>query len=254
MTGDRDDVLPGNSLQLLARTQAYLAFNAAQRADGRLAGIQLDIEPYLLPGFALGGDYWRQRYVETVLEVRTAIAGQLPLDLVMPVWWGTHANWGSRVLSALALPGISFTVMNYRTNLQQLRAGALPFLAFAQASGNAVTMALETGRIGVVGGSGNVRNETRQYFEATAGAGELWQFDFAGTTLLVLFDQRQQALPGRAYRRHSEVVFDTGAISFAQARNDWHEVAAQLEAEWQVWLSFAGLAIHGLDQTLPVDD
>ncbi|HTQ99287.1 MAG TPA: hypothetical protein VMH83_04820 [Candidatus Acidoferrum sp.] len=243
--GDRHDVLPQSLALLLRRVQAYLQYNAEHKT-AQLAGVQLDIEPYLLPGYVLAPDYWRQRYLATVNGVQTTLAQQLPLDLVVPVWWGTHPDWGSQLLDGLRQSGLSLTVMNYRTNTEALRAGALPFLAWGQQSGNKVTMALERGTLGV--NAGNGRNESYRRYAADLKSGELWLFDIGGTGLLVLFDGVQAGLPGLAYRRTGETVVDVRNITFAGDEETLRALATRLETEWSVWESFAGLAIHGLDQ------
>ncbi|MEY4640101.1 MAG: hypothetical protein RLZZ227_95 [Pseudomonadota bacterium] len=244
--GDRADVVPENLTLLLQRVDAYRRYNA-EHADTPLAGLQLDIEPYLLPGSTLAPDYWRERYVATISAVHRQLAQQLPLDLVMPVWWGLHPAWGSRLLDALVLPGLSVTVMNYRTDGDVLRAGATPFLAWGLENDSAVAMALEKGRIGVNAGDG--RDERRTDY-ARADAGELWMLELGGISLLVLLDKVYEDLPGQAYLKSAERKVSTGDISFADAPENLQALAATLEAEWSAWDSFAGLAIHGLDQDL----
>jgi hypothetical protein len=246
VVGDRHDVLPESLPLLLRRVRAYLNYNASQPTVARLNGVQLDIEPYLLPGYVLAPDHWRDRYLATVTAVHGTLAQRMPLDVVMPVWWGTHPAWGSRLLSGLQLPGLSITVMNYRTNSEALKVGALPFLAWGQLGNNKVTMALETGTVGVNAGGG--RSETRRRYAGDERAGELWLFDIAGTGVLVLLDGNQQDLPGKAWRRTGESVFEVGNVTFAGKREALRDLLAPLQAEWSVWPSFDGLAIHGLDQ------
>ena len=243
--GDRSDVLPENLPLLLARAAAYLRFNAAH-PQAPLAGLQLDIEPYLLPGSTLAPDYWRQRYIATVTAVHAQLAQQLPLDLVMPVWWGAHPAWGAPLLDALKLPQLSLTVMNYRTDLDALRAGAMPFFAWGEANGRGITMALEKGRAGV--NAGNGREETRIDYAAAATAGELWLLELGGMSLLLLLDSPHADLPGQVYAKTGERTISIGTISFAGAAQNLEATATALEAEWSAWTSFAGLAIHGLDQ------
>lgn len=245
VAGDRSDVLPESLPAVVARAAAYRAFNALH-PDARLAGLQLDIEPYLLPGITLAPDYWRARYIDTIAAVHRELAGQLPLDLVMPVWWGTHPAWGAPLRDSLALPGLSLTVMNYRTDIDALRAGAMPFLAWGQEHGVKVAMALEQGRIGV--NAGNGRDETRIDYAAVEGQGALWLLELGGVSVLLLLDAEHAGLPGQAYAQRSERVISTGTISFAGAPANLEAIAATLEAEWSAWEAFNGLAIHGLDQ------
>jgi hypothetical protein len=245
VAGDRGDVLPEQLQPLLDRAEAYRHFNA-EYPEAQLAGLQLDIEPYLLPGITLAPDYWRERYIVTVTAVHAKLENELPLDLVMPVWWGLHPAWGARLLDAVVLPGLSLTVMNYRTNADALRVGAMPFLAWGQAHERSVAMALEKGRVGV--NSGNGRDETRIDYAASPDRGEVWLLELGGMTLLLLLDGEREGLPGQAYAKSAERVISLRSVSFADVPDNLQAIAATLEAEWSAWDAFSGLAIHGLDQ------
>ncbi|HEX5538588.1 MAG TPA: hypothetical protein VFX01_02260, partial [Methylophilaceae bacterium] len=61
--GDPAAVLPQGTQHFAGMAGAYAAYNAQGVAEARLAGLQLDIEPYLLPGYQLAPEVWQARYV-----------------------------------------------------------------------------------------------------------------------------------------------------------------------------------------------
>lgn len=240
VAGDPHDVLPAARPALLARAEAYAAYNAAVPVTQRLAGLQLDIEPYLLPGFALAPGYWRERYLETFRAVRDTLRGRAPLDLVVPVWWGTHPEWGERFLHGIAAPGVSLTVMNYRTQLEALRAGAQPFLDAGERFGYKVRMGLETGPL--------PDEQRRIYHPAPAGApATLWLQDQGAMPFLVLLATPRADLTGVPYAFTRETVAPASNLTFGRERPRREDVLRMLAIEWSAWTSFAGVALHGLD-------
>ena len=56
--------------------------------SGLLAGIQLDLEPYLVPGF-LQDEAQLRRYLSTIETVKEAMQGRARLSMVMPFWLAT---------------------------------------------------------------------------------------------------------------------------------------------------------------------
>lgn len=237
--GDRHDVIAGNFSELQTRILAYLRYNAWVPNVEKLAGVQLDIEPYLLPGFGLAHDYWRERYLQTITLARRTAGQALPLDLVLPVWWGSHASWGSKLLDELTLPNISLTIMNYRTNYQQLLTGMTPFLEWGNRNQQAVRVALETGTL---------EDETQRVFEKSTDAGELWQLQIGSTPILVLFSDAQENLAGDAYQQTAERLFSASSLTFGGNQQRLNENAYRLNEELSSWSSFIGVALHGLDE------
>lgn len=240
VAGDPHDVLPEARGALRARAGAYAAYNASAPAAQRLAGLQLDIEPYLLPGFALAPGYWRERYLETFRAVHEILDGRLPLDLVVPVWWGTHPDWGERFLQGIASPGVSLTVMNYRTHPEALRAGALPFLDAGDRFGYAVRMGVETGPL--------PDEQRRLYHPAPPGApASLWLQDPGPVSFLVLLASPRPGLKGTGYAFTRETPAPASNLTFGRDRARREEVLRPLALEWSAWNSFGGVALHGLD-------
>ncbi|MES2606224.1 MAG: hypothetical protein V4603_14920 [Pseudomonadota bacterium] len=241
--GDHQDVLAVARPALQARLDAYREYNNSAAAESRLAGVQLDIEPYLLPGFSLAQGNWRERYIDVIGFAREQLGANLRLDLVVPGWWGTHPDWSNQLLDALALPNLSLTVMNYQTNPDSLRNAATPFLAWGQRANVPVRMALETGRLG---------DEARRYYGG-AERGELWLLDIGDQPVLVLFSAPVDGLSGRAFSFTEEAPVPAANSTFAGDLSRLARVLAEVEPEWTRWPAFAGIALHGLEEALLVE-
>lgn len=237
--GDRHDLLPESLAPLQTRISAYRRYNTRVAENEQLAGVQLDIEPYLLPGHTLAADLWRERYVQTIALAKQSAGESLHVDLVMPVWWGDHVNWGPKLLDQLTLPGISLTIMNYRTDYEQLLSGMIPFLEWGLRNKRKVRVALETG---------SLADETQRAYGLDDEEGELWSLRIGSTPILVLFDQAQQDLVGRAYSQRFERIFSADNLTFNGDQQRLNEISNRLSAEFSAWTSFSGIALHGLDE------
>jgi len=239
--GDPHDVLESSIDALRARTDAYLLYNASAPEGAELSGLQLDIEPHLLPGFSLAQSYWRERYLSTVLSIHGRIAGRLPLDLVVPVWWGAHPDWGEAFLQGLVAPDLSLTIMNYRTATGPLGAGARPFLSWGRDTGVPVSIGLEAGSIGP--------DEVRRSYERVEdGSADLLLVHVGEHRVLLLVDGAHSGSGAHAYRMIRENPAPASAITFAGDMDRLEATALQMETAWKAWSSYAGLAIHGLDE------
>ena len=241
--GDPRDVLETSWPAMQERLTAYRHFNQHADTAAQLAGVQLDIEPYLLPGFALNHGLWRQRYIDTIQVAQDTLAGALPLDLVVPSWWGIHPQWGEQLFDQLNWRNARMTVMNYHTDPQRLQHDAEPFLSWAQNNGVTMHMALE---------AGSLSDETQQRFRRSEDRGELWLFPSTepATTpaIMVLFDRPQEDLGGIAYRYSHSTVVPSERYTFNGDMAHLQRVAKVLQAHWQQWPSFGGISLHGLDE------
>lgn len=108
-----------------------------------LVGIQLDIEPYLLPGF-FGDDSGPRRYLEAIDLLKDVIGGRTRLSMVLPFWL-TAKSVGGRPLAYAVMDRVDeVAVMSYRTNLDELAEIADDTLRYGDLIGSPVWLAVET--------------------------------------------------------------------------------------------------------------
>lgn len=236
--GDPHDVLPGNQAALEQRVTAMLNYNQQAPTSARISGLQLDIEPYLLAGFASAQPYWRDRYLSVIQQLHQRIDGQLTLDLVVPAWWGRHGAWGNQWFDALPTSHLRLSIMNYHTSSERLRSNAEPFLSWGARAGVPVIIGLE---------SGALPDETHRRYRQHDSAGELWLLTLNDEALFVLFDQPQTDLPGQAFSFAFDYAVPASDYTFAGDLARLENIAAEMTEEWRTRRAFAGIAIHGLD-------
>jgi hypothetical protein len=232
--GDPHMVLPEEREASVKRARAYAAYNAAVEPAARLAGMQFDVEPYLLPGHDSDSPEADQRYLELAGALRQA-AGPLKLEFVVPFWWGGKAE----LLRALADSADSLAVMDYRTDPQQIYRFAVPFLDWAEQNGKRVRIALE---------GGPVAAETqRRYVRADDGAaGDLLLVDVAGVKVMVVLREAQVVAGAEAFKLSSTRELDGSATSFHGRHRELMRLVPRLERDFSAWRGFAGIALHGV--------
>lgn len=232
--GDPRAVLPAERAKFVARARALSRYNAARGERARLAGIQYDVEPYLLQGYALDPARWQEAYVATIAAL--ARASEMPIEAVLPFWLGRDEGAAARLLEPLAPHVAAIVVMDYRTDPADIQAGAVPFLAWGAAARRPVWIALESGPL----------EDERIARYRSAEAGELWAVPLGGDTALVLLETPAAAPRGRAYALEGRFTAPAGRTSFLGERERLLTLLPPLAEALRAWPSFAGLALHGV--------
>jgi hypothetical protein len=198
-----------------------------------LNGIQLDIEPYLDAAYQGQEQLWKSEYLAAISAI--SATSPLPVEVVLPFWLDDP-----RFLAGLAGSVRGVTVMDYRTDPLFITERALPFLEWGDAYGIPVFIALESGRLAAA---------ERRYYAAAA-RGELHAVELAGKTVLALLDRPAHPEVGTAYELRSSVRVEFDHVSFFGRDDQLTALLPRLERQFSAWNSFAGIAVHGLDQRL----
>lgn len=119
------------------------AYQAAAAPASRIAGVQLDIEPYLLPTWDSQSTALLSAYATTLRDAQAEWAGAL--DVVIPFWYAEARYWNTVGATLTGLTGVSATVMDYHTDPAELRKFASFFLDWADIAQRRVTISLELG-------------------------------------------------------------------------------------------------------------
>lgn len=236
--GDPHAVLDQGRRHFTQWVAALHDFNRQGERAAALDGLQLDIEPYLLAGYWKAPQAWMDRYEATLRSIVQA-APSLPLDVVLPFWMHPQNPAARDMLTKVAPHVARITVMNYRTDPAQIRYFASLFLEWGVESGKSIDIALESVRLPV--------EERRHYRQLPEG--DLLRLTLGTDNVLLLLDQAlAQAPQGMGlYRMTHKRDIDGSDTSFYKRRPEMLALIETLEKEWQVWPSFGGMAIHGLD-------
>lgn len=230
--GDPHMVLPAERAATAARARAYAAYNAAAAPAARLKGIQFDIEPYLLPEHVLPAARLDREYVATLAALREA-AGSMPLEFVVPFWWGDR----QALLDGLARHADAVSVMDYRTDPDQILGFAIPFLDWGAATGKRVRIALEAGPLPL--------ETQRRYRRAQTGAaGDMLLFTVDGQLVAVLLRQPLAHPRATPYQLVDTRRIDGSATTFHKDKDALRALLPRLEADFGAWPGFAGIALH----------
>jgi hypothetical protein len=230
--GDPRMVLAEELPAAVRRARAYAAYNQAAAPDARLAGMQFDVEPYLLPEATLAAAERDARYLAMAQALKAA-AGPLRLEFVVPFWWGGKGA----LLDRLAAAADSLAVMDYRTDPGQVYDAAVPFLDWAAVHGKQVRIALEAGPI--------APRTQRRYVRAAAGEpGDLQVLEIGGRRVLALLGAPASAPDALVYRLQSTREIDGSATTFHQDKAALSRLLPRLESDFGAWDGFGGIAVH----------
>jgi hypothetical protein len=238
--GDPHMVLPDHQAALARMARAYGAYNASVAPGARLAGLQFDVEPYLLPEYGAGKVDWDARYLAMARTLREA-AGSLRLELVVPFWW----DGKTALLDGLAPLVDALVVMDYRTDRAQVTEFALPFLDWGARHGKQVRIALEAGEIAA--------ETQRRYVRAAAGeAADLLRLRVDGQQVLAVLKEAVETsgagpAPADHFRLQSTREIDGSATTFHKNKDALLRLLPELEADFSAWDgAFGGIALHEL--------
>lgn len=235
--GDPAMALDTERQHALNRLQAILAYQSSAPVPSRLAGVQYDIEPYLLPAYVEQPLVVAQQWRDTLSALSRA-AGNMPMDTVVPFWL-LSSPAGENVLAGLRTPMRSLTVMAYRTDIAAIQSAAEPLLAWGARHQMPVRVALEAGPL---------QDEAAQYFmiNTDAAESELWTIPIGDGEVVVRFDEAVRLDRGQGYRWIRDSTTAASHVSFL---GDWPRLRATvdvLEGVFPAWQSYAGISLHGL--------
>lgn len=238
--GDRFALLPGEQTAFYNRAKAYAHYNQEVPKEEAISGIQYDIEPYLMSGYALGASAWNRRYQEFLSTVKQSTG--LPIEIALPFWFYAQKIDSRLFLDEVASSIDSIAIMDYRSNPSQIVQFAKPYLKWGERYQKKVTVALETVFL--------PDNISQIYRPSTTGTLLLWQVQ--DKTMLFLL---KEPLKHFTLKRDSGSVFayshsissSSGNVTFHDNLSTLKELLPKLENRLQQWSSFSGMAIHGIE-------
>lgn len=236
--GDPNMARPAQRAATLARAKAYASFNKSVPPDARLQGVQFDVEPYLLPGYALAEPAWEQRYLELVKNLHHSLnerESPMALEMVVPFWWASKPA----LLDTLAPWVASLAVMDYRTDLEDIYRFAVPFLDWADRHGKHTRIALEAGPIAP---------ENRYRYEK-ADTGELWQVTLGEQPFLLMLKQPRKNPHGPTFTKAGAFEVTGNATTFHANQAAMFKQLPALESMFSAWPGFRGMALHEVSPT-----
>ena len=111
-----------------------------------VAGVQLDIEPYLLDGFPDDQTIF-QRYLDTIDRVKASLQNRTRLSMVIPFWFASTVHRDRPLAFAVMDRVDEVAVMSYRTDVDELTAIGDDILRYGSLAHVPVWLAIETTRL-----------------------------------------------------------------------------------------------------------
>jgi len=107
-------VLPGRRNDALAMLRCALAYNAASAPDQRFDGVNVDIEPYILPQWSTQRDRLLRLYLDlgrALMELKRSSTVSFPVGPAIPFWFdGITLDWNG---SNKPVSGHVFDIYDY---------------------------------------------------------------------------------------------------------------------------------------------
>lgn len=231
--GDPKMVLPTEHAATVRRVKAYVDYNRSMDATARLQGVQFDIEPYLLANYDATPDEWDRQYLVLTAALHDAAEG-LPLEMVVPYWWGKKTAF----LKALAPFVASLNVMDYRTKVDEIYRFAVPFLDWGARHGKKVRITLEAGPVAA---------ETRWSCKKVD-HGQYWLVPIKDMAVMLQLINPLPNPHGPAFSHQSDAVVASNATTFHGKQDEMMALLPQLEERFSAWGAFSGMAIHELER------
>lgn len=229
-----DLILPTARADAVGRMRAYAAYNAQAGARARLKGVQFDVQPQLLDPDKLPKAARDNHYLDLLAALRGA-AGTMRLEAVAPAAWSGE----DALLRGMARHVDALTVRTYRTDPDEIRRHAAPFLDWGVQHGKRVRIALEAGPAGA--------GVERQYRRLGPGTrGDLLMFDLDGQKVLMLLKVPAAQDEAQAYALAGRRDIAGSATTFHFDKPALMRLLPQLERGFGAWKSFGGMAVHAL--------
>ncbi|MGF6273143.1 hypothetical protein ABIB38_001501 [Massilia sp. UYP11] len=229
-----DLILPTARADAVGRMRAYAAYNARAGAGESLKGVQFDVQPQLLDPDKLPKAARDGHYLDLLAALREA-AGKMRLEVVAPAAWSQE----DALLRGLARHVDVLTVRNYRTDPDEIRRHAAPFLDWGVRHGKRVRIALEAGPAG----AGVERHYRRLGPDAK---GDLLMFDLDGQKVLMLLKVPAAQDEAQAYALADRRGIAGSDTTFHFDKPALMRLLPQLESGFGAWKSFGGMAVHAL--------
>jgi hypothetical protein len=143
VAGEPSDVLDPEPLLRVA--DSIRRYNATHPL--RFTGLQLDVEPYLLPEFRRNESGTLARYVELLKKIRGATVNQYEFSVAMPFWFADKPLDGGNMMSAVMPEVDRIAIMGYRTRLDEQLDIDNNALCYGELYGKPVDLGLEVTKL-----------------------------------------------------------------------------------------------------------
>jgi hypothetical protein len=238
--GDPAMVSSDGLANALRRAAVIKAFCTPGESDC-FAGVQYDIEPYILSEYAYQRGLIWQRWSQAIAELHRF--WQQPIEVAVPFWMIASRD-GKKAIEAVKPAVSNYAVMAYRTSAPEIESISRPWLIWGDKNDKGIIIALENGILS---------DEIHQtYLPSTTAEGILEKINFDSVDVVILNKTPVKGRRGvnQLYDYRNQVLIPATNISFMGDEAGLFEQKKRLN--FNRHRSFKGFAMHGLNQLSPI--
>ena len=216
--GAAEMILESGLQNAIERNQIIKQFCQQRISKPCLAGIQYDIEPYLLPDYDQNKDQIWLQWTQAIKKLSENWGGKI--EVVVPFWLKDISH-GMQIIQNIEPYTLKYIVMVYRTDYKLIYDISAKWLSWGDENLHKIVIALENGILS---------EEFEKYYS---------------------YDQTNSEIEEGSNDENSDVnstdhIVDFTEISFGGKEDELFDMINRLTKVFSNWNSFDGFAINGL--------
>lgn len=212
--GAAEMILESGLQNAIERNQIIKQFCQRRINKPCLAGIQYDIEPYLLSDYDQNKDLIWQQWAQAIKKLSESWGGKM--EIVIPFWL-KDINQSKQIIQNIEPYSLKYIIMVYRTDYELIYDISAKWLSWGDDNLHKIVIALENGILS---------EELEKYYS---------------------LDQTYSEIEKEANDENSaDQIVDYSKISFEGKEDELFDMINALTEVFSSWSSFDGFAINGL--------
>lgn len=236
--GSPDMVIESGLKYAIERNQVIKQFCQARKDKPCLAGIQYDIEPYILKEYNQDPKATWQLWNNAIKMLSQSWGDKI--EVVIPFWLRNIDN-GEQIVQDIAPYTSKYIVMVYRTDYDLIYNLSTDWLSWGDKNSKKITIALE---------SGILDDELEKFYVPSKTYGEIEKVAFNDKDVILL--NKEKLTSDNAIYTYSASSLEKSdaknhIISFMGKEDNLFKTVNLLADVFPEWSSFDGIALHGLN-------
>lgn len=236
--GSPDMVIESGLKNAIERNQVIKQFCQSRGNKPCLAGIQYDIEPYILKEYNQDPKSIWQLWNNAIKMLSQSWGDKI--EVVIPFWLRSIDN-GEQIVQDITPYAAKYIIMVYRTDYEQIYKLSTDWLSWGDKNNQKITIALE---------SGILDDELEKFYVPSNTDGEIEKVAFSDKDVILL-NKEKLTSDNAIYTYSSSSLEKSDAknhvISFMGKEDNLFKTVNLLADVFPEWNSFDGIALHGLN-------
>ncbi|MFQ1008904.1 hypothetical protein B6D12_05690 [Gilliamella apicola] len=234
--GSPDMVIDSGLKNAIERNKIIKQFCSMRKNKPSLAGIQYDIEPYILDEYNQDANHIWKLWINAIKMLSQSWGDKI--EVVIPFWL-LYIDNGEQTVKSIKSYTSKYIIMAYRTNYTQIYNISAEWLTWGDKNEQKIIIALENGLIEDEVDKFNISSRINDKIEK-----------FAFNDNNVILPNKDNSIGDNevhTYSSHLSPRTANNEISFMGDEKRLFETVRLLQNDLTQWRSFDGIALHGLD-------